>query len=77
MYIQIEGLHSPKHFYRQSKSKTGSPQWQCKECKKKTAIRPNTNFCLPVKTGKVNKTPAQRLGITDKVFELQDILYLR
>lgn len=39
------------------------------------------NFCLPFKTkeGKQTtvKTPAQRLGITDKEFSLEDIIYLR
>lgn len=42
-----------------------------------TILRTYNNFCLPYKTGKVNKTPAQRLGISDKVFELKDILYMR
>ncbi|QHE50977.1 insertion element protein [Pontibacillus sp. HMF3514] len=42
-----------------------------------TILRTYYNFCLPYKTGKVNKTPAQRLGIVDKIFELKDIIYLR
>ncbi|MCM3730625.1 insertion element protein [Fictibacillus nanhaiensis] len=42
-----------------------------------TILRTYYNFCLPYKTGKVNKTPSQRLGIVEKVFELKDILYLR
>jgi hypothetical protein len=42
-----------------------------------TILRTYYNFCLPYKTGKVSKTPAQRLGIADKIFELKDIIYLR
>jgi transposase-like protein len=42
-----------------------------------TILRTYYNFCLPYKTGKIDKTPAQRLGIADKIFELKDIIYLR
>jgi transposase-like protein len=42
-----------------------------------TILRTYYNFCLPYESGNTKKTPAQRLGITDKVFELKDILYLR
>lgn len=40
-------------------------------------MRTYYNFCLPYKTGKESKTPAQRLGIAEKIFELKDIIYLR
>ncbi|WP_353049933.1 insertion element protein [Bacillus sp. ISL-35] len=42
-----------------------------------TILRTYYNFCLPFESGKTKKTPAQRLGIADKVFELKDILYIR
>lgn len=46
-----------------------------------TILRTYYNFCLPYKTkeGKsiTLKTPAQRLGLTDKEFSLEDIIYLR
>jgi transposase-like protein len=46
-----------------------------------TILRTYHNFCLPFKTkeGKKTtvKTPAHRLGITDKEFSLEDIIYLR
>lgn len=43
-----------------------------------TILRTFYNFCEIYKSadGKV-LTPAQRLGITDKVFDLKDIIYLR
>jgi hypothetical protein len=43
-----------------------------------TILRTYYNFCFPYKSGdKKRLTPAQRLGITDKVFKVEDILYLR
>lgn len=46
-----------------------------------TILRTFYNFCLPFKTKKGKnttfKTPAQRLGLTEKEFSLNDILYLR
>ncbi|MBD3108173.1 IS1 family transposase [Bacillus sp. AGMB 02131] len=46
-----------------------------------TILRTYYNFCIPFTTKegakKIVKTPAQRLGITDKVFNLKDIIYLR
>ncbi|WP_326182387.1 insertion element protein [Virgibacillus halodenitrificans] len=43
-----------------------------------TILRTYYNFCKTYKSadGK-ERTPAQRLGITDKVFDLKDIIYLR
>lgn len=44
-------------------------------------LRTYYNFCIPFMTkeskNKTVKNPAQRLDITDKVFELKDIIYLR
>ncbi|MDF2019666.1 hypothetical protein P2R17_17195 [Bacillus sp. Cr_R3] len=44
-----------------------------------TILRTHYNFCMPFTTKegkkKTVKTPAQRLGITDKVFDLKDIIY--
>ena len=43
-----------------------------------TILRTYYNFCFPYKTPDGEKlTPAQRLGITDKVFKINDIIYLR
>jgi hypothetical protein len=42
-----------------------------------TILRTYYNFCVPFKTKKEVETPAQRLGIRDKVFDLKDIIYLR
>ncbi|QST00397.1 insertion element protein [Pontibacillus sp. ALD_SL1] len=46
-----------------------------------TIIRTHYNFCLSFNTkengGIVTATPAQRLGITDKAFDWNDIIYLR
>jgi len=43
-----------------------------------TVLRTYYNFCFPYKTPDGKKlTPAQRLGITDKVFKINDIIYLR
>ncbi|MGD7052805.1 IS1 family transposase [Sutcliffiella horikoshii] len=42
-----------------------------------TILRTYYNFCFPLKTKNGKKTPAQRLGITDKQFDLKDIIYLR
>jgi hypothetical protein len=46
-----------------------------------TILRTYYNFCLAYKTkeGKTEKiaTPAQRLGIAERQYELNDIIYLR
>lgn len=43
-----------------------------------TILRTCYNFCLSYKTPNGKKlTPAQRIGITDKQFNLEDIIYLR
>lgn len=42
-----------------------------------TIFRTFYNFCFPKKSGGKLLTPAQRLGITDKVFEIKDIVYFR
>lgn len=42
-----------------------------------TILRTYYNFCIPYKTKNEVGTPAQRLGITDKVFDLKDVIYLR
>lgn len=46
-----------------------------------TILRTYYNFCIPFTTrrGKkaAAKTPAERLGIADKVYDLEDIIYLR
>lgn len=35
------------------------------------------NFCWVSKKNNINQTPAQRLGLTDKVFDYKDIIYFR
>lgn len=43
-----------------------------------TILRTFYNFCLPYKSyDGIKKTPAQRLGITDKVFDIKDIIYFK
>ncbi len=42
-----------------------------------TILRTYYNFCLPYESGNTKKTPAQCLGLANRVFELKDILYLR
>jgi hypothetical protein len=43
-----------------------------------TILRVFYNFCTPFKTGDGKElTPAQRLGITDKIFNLNNIIYLQ
>jgi hypothetical protein len=43
-----------------------------------TISRTYYNICFPFKSGdKQSLTPAQRLGITDKVFNIKEIIYLR
>ena len=42
-----------------------------------TILRTYYNFCFAFKSNGTMKTPAQRLGITDKIFDLKDIIYLR
>jgi hypothetical protein len=44
-----------------------------------TLLRTWYNFCLPWQRGGKNKklTPAQRLGIADRAYTLEDIIYYR
>lgn len=43
-----------------------------------TSLRTYYNFCKPIKySGNEELTPAQRIELTEKVFELEDIIYLR
>jgi hypothetical protein len=42
-----------------------------------TILRTYYNFCLPVKPRGDKLTPAQRLGITEKQFSIEDIVYFR
>lgn len=42
-----------------------------------TILRTFYNFCWTQKRGGKRETPAQRLGITDKQFSIEDIIYLR
>ncbi|OIK09706.1 hypothetical protein [Bacillus sp. MUM 13] len=42
-----------------------------------TILRTYYNFCLPYKgSDKKMLTPFQRIGLTDKVFDLKDIIYM-
>lgn len=42
-----------------------------------TILRTLYNFCWPTKRWDEVATPAQRLGLTDKRFDIKDILYLK
>ena len=42
-----------------------------------TIFRTFYNFCWTKGKGKSKSTPAQRLGLTDKVFDYKDIVYFR
>lgn len=42
-----------------------------------TILRTYYNFCMPSNSFDEQKTPAQRIGIADKVFTWEDIIYLR
>jgi hypothetical protein len=42
-----------------------------------TILRTYYNFCRPMKMGSKKITPAHRLGITDKQFDLNDIIYFK
>lgn len=43
-----------------------------------TILRTFYNFCLPFKSwDRVDATPAQRIGIADRRFEIEDILYFK
>lgn len=42
-----------------------------------TILRTYYNFCFAFKSNETMETPAQRLGITEKKFDLKDIIYLR
>ncbi len=40
-----------------------------------TILRTYYNFCKPIKSGDTELTPAQRLGIADKQYDIKDIIY--
>lgn len=42
-----------------------------------TILRTYYNFCLPYRSQGVKKTPAERLGIADRVYTWEDIIYKR
>lgn len=42
-----------------------------------TVLRTYYNFCLPFGKGDKKKTPAQRVGLTEKVFDMKDIIYMK
>jgi hypothetical protein len=42
-----------------------------------TILRTYYNFCKPMKMGSKKLTPAQRLGIVDKQFSFEDIIYFK
>src|SRR5690606_422729 len=42
-----------------------------------TILRTYYNFCFACDSNGTKETPAQRLGITDKKFDLKEIIYLR
>ncbi|MEK5444433.1 insertion element protein [Fredinandcohnia sp. FSL W7-1320] len=42
-----------------------------------TILRTYYNFCMPYKAFGELATPAQRIGITDKIFDWKDIIYFR
>lgn len=42
-----------------------------------TILRRYYNFCMPYKTKDKEETPAQRLGIADKVYDWENIIYKR
>ncbi|MTD30125.1 hypothetical protein [Planomicrobium sp. YIM 101495] len=42
-----------------------------------TILRTYYNFCMPFNSNGEKKTPAQRLGIADKVYTWEDIIYKR
>lgn len=42
-----------------------------------TILRTYYNFCLPFGRGNKKETPAQRIGLTDKVFDMKDIIYMK
>lgn len=42
-----------------------------------TILRTYYNFCLPYRKGDKKETPAQRLGIADRVYAWEDIIYKR
>lgn len=42
-----------------------------------TIFRTFYNFCWKTKIGKSRMTPAQRIGIADKVYDIKDIIYFR
>lgn len=64
-------FNEPKFFYKQGKSKVGAQRWQCKSCKKKTNIMPNTKQSITYNQRRndivptfakllLNKTPVSR-----------------
>lgn len=42
-----------------------------------TILRTYYNFCFPFTSNGTRETPAQRLGITDRTFDLKEIIYPR
>lgn len=42
-----------------------------------TILRTYYNFCKPFKSGETKRTPAQRIGIAEKVYSWEDIIYKR
>jgi transposase-like protein len=42
-----------------------------------TILRTYYNFCTTLKSGKISMTPAQRIGLTDKVYDWKDIIYMQ
>lgn len=42
-----------------------------------TILRTFYNFCKTIKVGDTEETPAQRLGIANKVYQWEDIIYKR
>ncbi|WP_234417297.1 MULTISPECIES: hypothetical protein [unclassified Lysinibacillus] len=42
-----------------------------------TILRTYYNFCLAYKTKDETATPAQRLGLVNRQFDIKDIIYLR
>lgn len=82
-----------REFYKQGKSKVGAPCWQCKMCKKKTNLLPNTRQTTSYKQKRneilptfakllLNRTPVARtceiLNIGRKTYyQKLELLYLK
>ncbi|THE08870.1 IS1 family transposase [Bacillus timonensis] len=90
---KLTPFETPKGFYKQGKSKVGAQVWQCKVCKKKTNILPNTKQTTKYRQKRseimptfanllINKTPINRacdiLGIgKGTYYDKLEILYRR